>query len=593
MKRNTLIILALALIFQTVLVSSTFAQKISSTKLEQHVKILASDSLAGRKPGLEGGNKAAKYIRDAMENSKLTLMGENGFTYFEVITNVEMGDKNAINFFNTNYILNKDFRPITASSNSSLNSNLYFAGYGFDIHTDSLKWSDYPTTFQINRTWVIIMRGAPNNDKQDSKYAAYASDWYKITTAKDKGAKGVILVSPPSLEPKDSLMPIFIDQQAGSAGIPVFNVTRECISKMLRNYDINIGGIEQQLNKEMKQTGLFIPMKLSGTTDLKITRGNTQNIVGFIEGSDPKLKNEFIVIGAHYDHLGMGGPNSGSRMPDTSAIHYGADDNASGVATIIEVANAINSMKTKPKRSIILVAFGAEELGLVGSKQFFKNPLVDAKQIKAMINLDMVGRMRVEKIISIGGTGTALEFDNLLNLLEPKSKMKFARNPDGYGPSDHSSFYIEGIPVLYFSTGAHSDYHTPFDTYDKLDYSSMKLIADLTYQTVLNLANRTASLTYKETGSKPTGYRKLKVTLGIIPDMVSTDNKGLRVDGVRKGAPSEKGGMLKGDIIVSVNGQSVTNIYDYMARLQTLVPGQTANIEVSRNGKIEVLIIQL
>lgn len=586
-------IISLTLLFHVFFVCTSMAQKISPLRLEQYVKVLASDSLAGRKPGLEGGNKAAIFIRDIFKSQKISLLGEDGFSYFEVVTNVELGDKNSMNFFNTNFQLNTDYRPITASSNGGLNANLYFAGYGLDIQTDSLKWSDYPTTFQINKMWVIVMRGAPNADKADSKYAAYASDWSKITTAKDKGAKGVILVSPPSLEPKDSLMSIFVDQQAGSAGIPVINVSRACIEKMLKNYDLNIGSLEKQLNKEMKQTGLLIPMKMSATADLKITRGNTQNVVGFIEGSDPILKNEYILIGAHYDHLGMGGPGSGSRMPDTVAVHYGADDNASGVSTILEVATSIKAMKVKPKRSILIVAFGAEELGLVGSKHFFKDRLVDVKKIKAMINLDMVGRMRVDKILSVGGTGTATEFDVILNTLEPKSKMKFVRNKDGYGPSDHSSFYVEGIPVLYFSTGAHSDYHTPFDTYDKLDYGSMKLVADLTYQTTLSLANSKASLTFKETGSKPSEFRRLKVTLGIIPDMVGGENKGLRVDGVRKGAPGEKGGLLKGDVIVSINGQSVTNIYDYMARLQTLVPGQLANIEVNRNGKIEVLIIQL
>lgn len=569
------------------------AQKITTEKLENHVKVLASDSLGGRKPGLIGDNKAASYIRDQFKSHQITLLGEDGFSFFEVVTNVELGSNNTMKFFDTVFQLNKDYRPITASSSGSLNANLYFAGYGLDIKTDSLTWSDYPTTFQINRTWVVVMRGAPNADKPDSKFAAYASDWSKIAAAKDKGAKGVILVSPPSLESKDSLMPLFVDQQAGSAGIPVINVSRNCIEKMLKNYDIHIGAIEQQLNKEMKQVGMFIPMKLAATTDVLITRGNTQNIVGFIEGSDPVLKNEFIVIGAHYDHLGLGGPNSSSRMPDTIAVHYGADDNASGVSVVLEVASAIKAMKIKPKRSVVIVAFGGEELGLVGSKYFFKNLLVDAKKIKAMINLDMVGRMRPDKILSVGGTGTAAEFETMLNTLEPKSKMKFARNADGYGPSDHSSFYLEGIPVLYFSTGAHSDYHTPFDTYDKLDYNSMKLIANLTYQTTLSLANMKTPLTYKETGSKPSGFRKLKVTLGIIPDMVGGENKGLRVDGVRKGAPGEKGGLLKGDVIVSINGQPVTNIYDYMARLQTLIPGQTANIEVNRNGKREVLIIQL
>jgi aminopeptidase YwaD len=589
MKKITIVWLMVAL--QVLFLTSGFAQQILPAKLKQHVKVLASDSLEGRKPGLDGGNKAAAYIRNELKKQNISLLGENGFSFFDVVTNVELGGRNNLNFLDTNFRIDKDYRPITASSNGSMSANLYFAGYGLEIKTDSLTWSDYPKTIDYNNSWIVIMRGAPNADKPNSKYAAYASDWAKITTAKDKGAKGIILISPPSIEAKDSLMPLFVDQQAGSAGIPVINVTRNCIEKILIRHDLRIDSIEQQLNKEMEHVGLLIPMNLSATTDLKIARGNTQNVVGVIEGSDSLLKDEYIVIGAHYDHLGKGGPSSGSRMPDTTAVHCGADDNASGVAAILEIAGAIRSIK--PKRSVIIVAFGAEELGLVGSKYFFKNKLVDPKKIKAMINLDMIGRMRPDKTLSVGGTGTAAEFDTLLNTLEPKSKMKFARNTDGYGPSDHSSFYLEGIPVLYFSTGAHSDYHTPFDTYDKLDYNSMKLVADLTYQTALSLANRTTPLTYKETGSKPSGFRKLKVTLGIIPDMVGGENKGLRVDGVRKGAPGEKGGLLKGDVIVSINGQPVTNIYDYMARLQTLIPGQTANIEVNRNGKIEVLIIQL
>ncbi len=581
-------------IFLTVFTTSIiWAQKITTSQLERHVKVLSSDSLEGRKPGLIGDKKAADYIRNEFKNNKISLLGEDGYSYFEVVTNVELGSQNSVNFFNTDFVMDKDFRPITASSNSTLNANLYFAGYGLDIKTDSLTWSDYPTTFNINRMWVIIMRGAPNSDKQDSKFAPYASDWSKIAIAKDKGAKGVILISPPSLEPKDSLMPLFVDQQAGSSGIPVINITRNCIEKILKNYDINIGLIEKQLNKELKPTGLFIPMKLTAKTDLVITKGKTQNIIGYIEGSDPKLKEEYIVLGAHYDHLGKGGVNSSSRMPDTIAIHHGADDNASGVAAMIEVAKSFSILKTKPKRSILFVAFGAEELGLVGSKYFFKDKLVDTKNITAMINLDMIGRMRQDKLLSVGGTGTAKEFGSLLNKLETASNLKFARSEDGYGPSDHSSFYMEKIPVLYFSTGAHSDYHTPFDTHNKLDFSSMRTISNLTYQTVLMMANQLGPFTFLETGSQPTSFRKLKVTLGIIPDMVSNDNKGLGVDGVRKGAPAEKGGIMKGDIITSINGKPVTNIYDYMARLQTLIPGEIANIEVNRSGKTVLLLIQL
>jgi aminopeptidase-like protein len=284
-------------------------------------------------------------------------------------------------------------------------------------------------------------------------------------------------------------------------------------------------------------------------------------------------------------------------MPDTIAIHNGADDNASGTAMVMELAKKLCSQKVKLKRSIIFVSFSGEEMGLLGSKYFVNNPPVEIKKIKAMFNFDMVGRFDKEKnSISISGTGTSAEGDSILKVFEKGLPFTVTHSPDGYGPSDHASFYSSNIPVFFFTTGVHMDYHTPFDDADKLDYTAEKKIGDFSTALIVDIDNLSKDLTFKESGKKENvgrSGRRYKVTLGIMPDFAGSEKKGLRVDGVTKDGPAYKGGMLKGDIIISVHGMKVENIYDYMARLNKLKAGMTVNVEVLRNGKVEILIIQL
>jgi hypothetical protein len=222
---------------------------------------------------------------------------------------------------------------------------------------------------------------------------------------------------------------------------------------------------------------------------------------------------------------------------------------------------------------------------------------VELKKIKAMFNFDMVGRFDKEKnAISISGTGTSAEADSILKPLEEKLTFAVTHAPDGYGPSDHAAFYSSNIPVFYFNTGVHTDYHTPFDDTEKLDFDAEKLIGDFAGNVILAVDNLPKALTFKESGKKESSGRsgrRLKVTLGIMPDFAGTEKKGLRIDGVTKDGPADKGGMKKGDIITALNGMPVGNIYEYMSRLQKLKLGITVNVEVIRNGKNEVLIIQL
>jgi len=290
----------------------------------------------------------------------------------------------------------------------------------------------------------------------------------------------------------------------------------------------------------------------------------------------------------------MGGPGSGSREPDVPAIHNGADDNASGTAGVMELAKRLSANRSQFKRSVVLVTFTGEEMGLLGSKEFISKSPIDLKKVDAMINMDMVGRMNPDtRTISVGGSGTSKQSDSLLKVLEADRPFKVTHSADGYGPSDHASFYGENIPVFYFTTGAHDDYHKPTDEADRIDYKSETQVLDMVYDLAKLVAN-SERLTYRQSGSKQSiSYgRNMKVTLGIVPDMVSSENNGLRVDGVRKGGPADKAGLLKGDRIVSIEGQPVTNIYDYMARLGKLKVGQVATVEIIREDKKQVVIVQ-
>ncbi len=576
-----------------------FSQKgeITAKDLHEYVQFLASDSLKGRKPGTAEINVAANYIRDHFTAAGLKLMEENGFQWFEIVTNVNLGDKNNLSFDGFDAEIRKDFIPLSFSSSADVKAPVIFVGYGFDIDGDSLKWSDYKG-IEVKGAWVMIFRADPELDNSDSKFIPFSDVRSKILTAKDKGAAGVLLVTPKGLEKDDKLMPLVVENNEVTAGIPIVSITRELANKILKKSEISIDSLDRAIIASKAPKSFLTGVTLKGVVDVVQKREKTANVVAMLEGSDPVLKTEYLVIGGHYDHLGFGGANSGSRMPDTNAVHNGADDNASGTAMVMALANRLAAEKPQLKRSIIFVAFSSEEIGLIGSKYFVDHPPVELKKIKTMFNFDMVGRFEKEKnSISLSGTGTSVEIDSItLATLESKLPFAVVHSPDGYGPSDHASFYASNIPVFYFNTGVHTDYHTPIDDTEKLDFDAEKTVGDFAVSLILTVDNLPKALTFKESGKKEQAGRsgrRLKVTLGIMPDFAGTEKKGLRIDGVTKDGPADKGGMKKGDIITGINGMPVGNIYEYMSRLQKLKQGMTVNVEVIRNGKNEVLIIQL
>ena len=577
---------------------STVAQKpikLDPADLKKHVEFLASDSLKGRKPGTPEADVAAGYILENFMMAGLEPMFDKGFQNFDVVTSVGLGETNRFLFNGTAYKLMADYMPLAFSSSGGVDASIVFTGFGFDIDQDSLKWNDYEG-IDVQDKWVMFFRADPEPDNSESAFIPFSNIRSKILTAKDKGAAGVLLVTPRSMEKSDKLMPLVVENNEVTAGIPVINITRDLADQLLTSSRFSADSLDAMIIQQKKPFSFALEEKLSAQTEVNQEKEQTANVVALLKGSDPVLSEQYIVIGAHYDHLGMGGSNSGSRMPDTSAVHNGADDNASGTAMVIELARAL-AEQGAPPRSIIFVAFSAEEMGLLGSKFFIDNPPVPAGSIETMFNFDMVGRFDKEKnSISVSGTGTSSEGDSILLVYEKDLPFKVVHSPDGYGPSDHAAFYAANIPVFYFNTGVHTDYHTPFDDTELLDFDTEATVGNFAADVIGAVAGAPQPLTFKESGSKVASGRmgrQLKVTLGIMPDFAGSEKKGLRVDGVTSGKPADLGGMLKGDVIISINGLKVENIYEYMSRLSKLKHGQTINVEVIRDDKNEILLIQL
>ncbi|HCW76121.1 MAG TPA: aminopeptidase [Candidatus Marinimicrobia bacterium] len=567
--------------------------EISIAALRGHIYYLASDSLEGRGTGTPGNQLAADYIADELFKTGVKPLGDNGYQYFDVVTNVAAGPDNVLKFGDFTGTLGTDYSPVGFSENATVTAPVIFAGYGFDFDLDSLQWHDY-TNLDVVKKWVLLFRGDPDLDNPHSPLLQFSSLRSKVLKARDKGAAGVLFVSGPKLDEADDLMPLHYDQTQQGSGLPVFHIKRSVADQLLAGTGNTVADLEAKMIETMQPfgNGDLSAITLTGTADTHKTTAKAQNIVGYLKGSDPVLNDQLIVIGAHYDHLGYGGVGSGSRTPDTTAIHNGADDNASGVAAMLELARKLHQERNQLKRSVLFMAFGGEEMGLLGSKYFSNHPLLSLDKIQLMLNMDMVGRL--DSTLTIGGTGTAKGLESIVLDAAKYEPFKVKVSPEGYGPSDHASFYIKDVPVLFFFTGIHDDYHTPADDPEKVNYKGEQAITEFANELVMTLGNRAEKLTWQEAGPKDGGEmrRAFKVTLGVMPDYAG-QTKGLRIDGVRKGGPADRGGIQKGDIIIAMEGKPVQNIYDYMYRLAEFKAGQRISVDVMRDGKKVILIVDL
>lgn len=579
---NKRIILSLFLLFFSVIL---FAQYSDQDRLKNDINYLASDKLLGRKAGSPGADSAAAYIAQEFKKAGLIAVGNEYFQTFGMASGITKSENNTLDINGIKFIQGKDFTPLSISSSGFTEADAVFAGYGRVKQKDTLSIDDYKGA-EMKGKWVLVLAGVPGKTEP----FRISSERNKATDAKDRQVQGVIFIC------NDDNLPLEEETRTLSpCGIPVICIKRSVGVQLLKEAGIEPDSVYKKIRHGVPFYSTALPYKIMANIEMAEKKAEITNVIGLIEGTDASLKSQYIVIGGHYDHLGLGGPGSGSREPDIQSVHYGADDNASGVSAVMEMARVFKQKGIQTKRSIVFVAFTAEELGLIGSKYFLDHPPVPVKNINAFINFDMIGRLNnKENGLIISGSGTSTASEKIIKDLKSKN-LNIKLNPDGFGPSDHASFYTQNIPVFFFTTGAHDDYHTSRDKVTKINFKGMTNIVDYAFQLLILIADRDSMLVFRESGPKKeeNTQMNLKVTLGILPDVTGTSHEGLRVDGVRKDGPAERGGIKKGDVIIQMNGKPVKDIYEYMHRLNQLEPGQTVNVDVMRNGKKIILLIQL
>lgn len=572
--------------------SPKFETQITVAEIEGHIAYMASDDLKGRYPGTTEDIQLAEYIAEEFNKAGLDLYKKKGVQHFEIVKEIEAGPANHFRLDDLELEIDTDYSPLSFSHSGTFNGEVVFAGYGFQIHKDDTQWDDYAALDVVGK-WVMILRGVPGKQEPSSPYVNYSEDRGKALLASDQGAAGVIFVSGVSYDPKDELVTLKGKQHPLS--IPVVHLTRDAADKILAvNGHDSLSVIESKLTTALQPSSFSTEAKFDIAVDLQPIKMKTSNVIAILEGSDPVLKNEYVVIGAHHDHLGMGGPGTSSRRPDTTAVHYGADDNASGVAGVLEVSEWLTGHS--PARSVLFATFGAEEMGIIGSKYLVENSPIELKNVQVMINLDMVGRLNEERQLQIGGVGTSPGFKNLLDSINNSYgfDLKFAN--EGYGPSDHASFYAKDVPVLFISTGAHPDYHTPDDNLSAINLEGSQEVISFAAEIAAALADKKERIAFTEAGPKVQGSsRGMRggITLGLMPDMTYDGSEGMPVMFVTEGKPAAAGGIQKGDIIIAIEGKSVGNVYDYMSRLGDLKEGMSIVVQVKREGDLIDLIVRI
>lgn len=559
---------------------------ITQEELIHHIKYLASDELEGRRSGTKGNELAAQYIANEFASYGLKPLGDDNtyFQKFKFVSDLKVGQKNQliVNIENQQKIFNPltDFVPMNFSADTTITGKLVFAGYG--IEADTLNYNDYDN-IDVKDKILMILRYTPDGDSSSSPFSPYSNFQKKIIIARDKGAAGIIFITGPLNEKKNQLIPLRVERGSMNSGLAVIHLKCDIAESLFKAINLDLKEVQKSINEKKKPKSFeFNNITITIQTQVEKIYSETKNVVATIEGNDPVLKSQYIIIGAHYDHLGFGGPGSGSLSPDTIAVHNGADDNASGTAGLLEIAQYISSIRHDIKRSYIFIAFSAEEIGLLGSAHFIKNPPVELSNITAMLNMDMIGRLK-DSVLTIQGVGTSPIWNQIIQHQNSDSVFKLKLGQDGFGSSDHASFNAKDIPVLFFFTGLHSDYHKPSDDWDRINYSGQKIVLDFVTKITLNLDTLSQKPEYIKVAASNSrdGMRGFRVTFGILPDF-GDDEKGLRISGTRPGSPAEKAGLKTNDIIIKFGGKTVKNIYDLTSLLGDYKPGDEVEVVVIR-----------
>lgn len=580
------------LILSLLLVSLTVSAQTSEQEVRRHLGKLASDDFSGRRTGESGAKLAGEYVADQFKKAGLKpASGESFMQFFPFITGVEPAKTGNGFFYKTRAgaspIRNENARVVGFSPDAMIEgAPLVFAGFG--IEAAESNYNDL-VGVDVKGKIVVVFDGHPEGANQRTPLARF-SVHFKAKQLKDKGALAMVIISNESDLSKERLTPTTYDPSTGESAIPVFVSTMKSVATMLGLSESDLAAVKQSLVDRKDVTAVAgIKTETVANVGVKMEKKETQafNVIGVIPGNDPKLKDEYIVIGAHYDHLGRGGRSS--LAPDSNDIHYGADDNASGTSALIELARQFAGEK-KNRRTLIFMGFGAEEEGLLGSKFYVNNPIFPIENTVAMFNMDMVGRLTDGKL-TVGGVGSAEGYRALVEAANSATTsagngsglFNLQLNEDGFGPSDHASFYGKQIPVLFFFTGTHTDYHKPSDTADRINYQGLVKIADFVKGLVGKIDADDARPVYKQAQAAQQGPGRMSfnVTIGVIPGY-GDDNNGMLLDGVRDGSPAAKAGLKANDKVISFAGREVRNAQDY-----TFVLG-----ELKANTEYEIIVMR-
>jgi hypothetical protein len=569
--------------------------------MKQTIGFLASDDLEGRLIGTPGIDKAADYI--ANDFSKLgleTLPGLHGyFQPFTMITRVDPDPaKTSLVVGDQSLKLDDDFLPLRASSEGKAEGAILFAGYG--ISDAARKYDDY-TNLDVKGKVVLVMRYEPQDKAGKSRFAEKGDDWspdatipQKVQIAADHGAVGVILVDPPVHHGDEGLIP-FSRRYPFGAKIPVMQVKPAVADAMLKQGgQTDLKTLESQIDESLQPHSLPLKdVKAAMSAGIKQTSKQVENVTAMLPGTGPHA-DEYVVIGAHYDHLGHGGP--GSLSPWSHGIHHGADDNASGTTVMLELADRFAHLGPQA-RTIVFIAFTGEEEGLIGSQHFVSHPPIPLDKVAAMLNLDMVGRVKGKQLL-IGGKGTAPNFPEMVAKADeglPLILGEFGKG--GIGPSDHTSFALKKIPVMFFFSGLHMDYHRPTDTADKINFEGMDQIVQLGERVVTAMTTMprqkyngsydAAGLLQMNGPTTSPSHGGGRASMGAIPDYSQGEEakEGMRIGGIMPGSPAEKAGLKQNDLIVEFKGIKIQNMIDYTNALGQAKPGEKVNIKAQRDGK--------
>ncbi|MBN9379155.1 MAG: M20/M25/M40 family metallo-hydrolase [Chitinophagaceae bacterium] len=538
--RIKIVILTLLLPFLTLSAQKLKkADKITLANLETHIRFLADDKLEGRRTGTPGEQSAGDYISIGFSRSGLQPKGDNnGWKQsFEVNEGRQISRETFFMIDNNSLVINKEFFPLA------------FSAVGSAAGTPAIALQEK------GDPWFLDLKDLLEANKSNPHFDLPGAIRSKAKECVKKGATALILYNTSKIadnlafDPKDRSEP---------AVFPLFYITREGRKKYLKD----------------ESASLDIKLKV-GFTEKKRTG---HNIIGYLDNGAAST----VVIGAHYDHLGYGEDSNGLYRGPERQIFNGADDNASGVAAIIELARLLKASGLKGN-NYLFIAFSGEELGLFGSKYFVDHPTIDLSKVNYMINLDMVGRLKDSThALNIGGYGSSPIWAEACDNAQNKKFFSLHYDSSGVGPSDHTSFYRKDIPVLFFFTGLNADYHKPTDDPDKINYIGELQVVKYVYQIVEDL-NKKGKLAFTKTKEMQMGGPRFTVTLGIMPDYTFSGN-GVRADGVSDGRPAQRAGLKAGDVIVQLGDYPVSSLEKYMDALSRFQKGDTTIVRYKRGN---------